>query len=134
MDKIIKTTATCAGAIVAYLFGGWDALLGITLAFVTTDYMTGVIAAAIEGKLASNVGYKGIARKVMIFVMIALAHLIDQALGLDRVLMTATIFFYLANEILSIVENIGRIGLPVPKKLLKAIAMLKEMAGEDDEN
>ena len=68
-------------AALAYLFGGGGALLGILLAFVVTDYITGVVAAALEGKLASGIGYKGIAKKVMIFIIVAMAHLADQAIG-----------------------------------------------------
>ena len=130
MENIFKSILAALGAALAYLFGGWGALLGILLAFVVTDYVTGVVAAALEGKLASGIGYKGIAKKVMIFIIVAMAHLADQAMGLDSVLMSAAVFFYLANELLSILENAGRIGLPVPKVLEKAISILKERGGE----
>ena len=130
MENIFKSILAALGAALAYLFGGWGALLGILLAFVVTDYVTGVVAAALEGKLASGIGYKGIAKKVMIFIIVAMAHLADQAIGLDSVLMSAAVFFYLANELLSILENAGKIGLPVPKVLERAISILKDRGGE----
>ncbi len=130
MENVFKSILAALGAALAYLFGGWGALLGILLAFVVTDYITGVVAAALEGKLASGIGYKGIAKKVMIFIIVAMAHLADQAIGLDSVLMSAAVFFYLANELLSILENAGKIGLPVPKVLERAISILKDRGGE----
>ena len=131
MDNIFKSISAAFGAILGYLFGEWSALLGILLAFVVTDYITGIIAAGLEGKLSSQVGFRGIAKKVIIFVIVAMGHLADNALGLESVLMSAAIFFYLANELISILENAGRIGLPVPGILEKAIALLKEKAGEN---
>ncbi|WP_026486797.1 phage holin family protein [Caldanaerobius polysaccharolyticus] len=124
-ENIFKSACSIGGAFASYLFGGWSALLGVLLAFVITDYITGVMAAGIEGKLNSSVGWKGISRKVMIFVLVAMAHLVDTALGDTSVFRDATIFFYLANELLSIVENTGRIGLPVPDTIQKAVAILK---------
>lgn len=130
-ENIFKTICSIGGALASYLFGGWSALLGVLLAFVVTDYITGVLAAGVEGKLNSSIGWKGISRKVMIFVLVAMAHLVDTALGDTSVFRDATIFFYLANELLSIVENTGRIGLPVPDTIQKAVAILK---GKSDVN
>ncbi|HHV73188.1 MAG TPA: phage holin family protein [Thermoanaerobacterium sp.] len=124
-ENIFKTITAFGGALASYLFGGWSALLGVLLAFVVTDYITGVLAAGVEGKLNSSIGWKGISRKVMIFVLVAMAHLVDMALGDSNVFRDATIFFYLANELLSIIENTGRIGLPVPDAIQKAVAILK---------
>jgi len=125
MENVFKTVVAFGGAAVSFLFGGWSALLGVLLAFVIIDYISGVIAAGMEGKLESRVGLVGIARKVFIFVMVAIAHLVDTALGDQHVLRDATIFFYLANELLSITENSGRIGLPVPSVVKKAIEVLR---------
>lgn len=121
---IYKTVFTGGGVCIAYLFGGWSALLGILLAFVVIDYVTGVLAAALNGKLSSNVGLRGIAKKVFIFTMVAVAHLADKAIG-TQLIMSAAIFFYLANELLSIIENSGQIGLPVPPAITQAVAILK---------
>jgi toxin secretion/phage lysis holin len=113
------------GAVVSYLFGGWSAMLGILLGFVVADYLSGVTAAAIEGKLSSSIGLRGIARKVFIFVIVAIAHLADRALGDGQMLRDAAIFFYLGNELLSLVENAGRIGVPVPTVVVKAVEILR---------
>src|SRR5690606_32556064 len=133
MDKIFQFIVAFGGATASFLFGGWSALLSILLAFVVIDYLTGIIAAGVEGKLNSTVGLKGIAKKVAVFFVVAAAHMLDTALGYDgHVLRDATIFFYIANEALSILENVGRIGLPIPSVLQKAIDILNEK-GKGDE-
>lgn len=124
-ENIFKTICSIGGALASYLFGGWSALLGVLLAFVAIDYVTGVLAASIEGKLNSSIGWKGITRKVLIFIMVAVANFVDRALGDSHIFRDATIFFYLANELLSIVENVGRAGLPVPAVIQQAIQVLK---------
>lgn len=128
-ENIFKTITAFGGALASYLFGGWSALLGILLAFVIFDYVTGVIAAGIEGKLSSNAGLKGIAKKVAIFVIVAVANLVDRALGNAHIFRDATIFFYLANELLSIIENVGRSGVPIPEVIKKAVAVLQGKGG-----
>ena len=100
-------------------------MLGVLLAFVVADYLTGLAAAWVKGELSSSVGMRGIAKKVCIFVMVAVAHLVDVALGEANFMRDATIFFYLANELISIIENSGRIGIPIPDALQKAVAILK---------
>jgi len=122
--SLFKTVVALGGGAASYLYGGWSSLLGILLAFVVIDYVTGFVAAGMEGKLASNVGLKGIAKKIFIFVMVAVGHLADQAIG-TQIIRDTVIFFYLANELLSITENSGRIGLPVPPILTKAVAILQ---------
>jgi toxin secretion/phage lysis holin len=97
------------------------------VAFVVIDYITGVIAAAVQQELNSTIGFKGIAKKVFIFLIVGLAHIIDAyVLGDGDVIRTAAIFFYLSNEGLSIIENSVRIGLPVPKTLKDALERLSE--------
>lgn len=98
--------------------------MGILITFVCIDYITGMLAGAYTGQLSSKIGYRGIAKKVMLFSVVAVAHLIDTAMGI-HVVMTATIYFYLSNELLSILENAGRTGLPVPEQLKQAIKILK---------
>ncbi|WNF07285.1 phage holin family protein [Brevibacillus borstelensis] len=125
MEGIFKTVVAFGGAAVSYLFGGWSTLLGVLAAFVVIDYVSGVIASGAEGKLKSKIGLIGIARKVFIFTMVAIAHLVDTTLGDQHFLRDATIFFYLANELLSIIENAGRVGLPVPEPIKRAVEVLK---------
>lgn len=125
LDIVFKTSITIFGASVGYLFGGWNTLLSILLAFVVLDYITGVMAGYVQGKLSSKVGFKAIPKKIMIFVLVAVAHLIDSAIGDNHLFRDATIFFYLSNELLSILENAGRIGLPLPEQLKNAVEVLK---------
>lgn len=129
---IYSSAVAVGGATVSFLFGGWSALLTILVTFVVLDYITGFLAAGAEGKLASEVGLRGIPKKVGIFVMVAVAHLVDAALGEQHILRDATIFFYLSNELLSIIENVGRTGLPVPDPLKQAVDVLKGKGGKND--
>lgn len=123
----IRYISAGIGAVISFVFGGWHTLLSILLAFVILDYVSGFIAAGIKGKLNSEVGMKGIAKKVAVFFVVAVAHMMDVALGYDgHVLRDATIFFFLTNEALSILENVGRIGVPIPRVLQKAIDILNE--------
>lgn len=125
MDKFFNTIIAVGGATASFLFGGWSSLLTILLTFVVLDYVTGVAAAAKEGKLNSEVGMWGIARKVGIFVIVAVAHLVDQALGDSHLFRDAAIFFFLPNELLSMIENTGRIGVPIPPVLQRAVEVLR---------
>lgn len=125
MDTTFKAFSAACGAVVGYLYGEWSAMLGVLLVFVLLDYATGVTAAAVEGSLASSIGYRGIARKVGIFMVVAAAHLVDTTLGNGSLIMDAAVFWYLANELLSLVENMGRIGVPIPPVIARAIDVLK---------
>lgn len=128
--KLYHIIVTSGGALASYLFGGWSALLGILIGFVSMDYLTGVLAAAIKGELSSEVGLKGIAKKVCIFAVIAVANFIDATLGNQHVLRDAAIIFYMSNELLSIIENVGRAGIPVPEQIKKAVKILQNKKGE----
>ena len=128
MKYFFQTVIAVIGSLSAYLWGGWSALLGILLAFVVIDYITGVLAAGHEGKLNSAVGFKGIGKKIGIFVLVAIAHLVDMALGDGTLIRDAAIFFYIANELLSIIENAGVLGVPIPDILLRAVEILKGKA------
>jgi toxin secretion/phage lysis holin len=130
MDSIFKMLIAVGGAIVSFLFGGWSTLLTILVVFVVIDYASGMAAAAKEGKLRSDVGLWGIAKKVMIFGIVTVAHLIDTALGEAHLFRDTAIFFYLSNELLSLIENAGRIGAPIPPGLQKAVEVLKGKSGD----
>ncbi|RAK21099.1 Cph1 family holin [Anoxybacillus vitaminiphilus] len=128
MDKQpIVLALSIIGSFTSFLLGGWDSLIIILVCLVIIDYMTGVIASALEGKLSSQVGFRGIAKKVLIFIMVAVSYLLDVVIGWDNhLLRDMTIFFYLVNEFISIVENASRTGIPIPEFLIKAIEMLKD--------
>lgn len=131
LDVIFKWFIATGAAVAAYLFGGWSQSMAILLFFVVADYITGFIAGAVEGKLNSEVGFKGIFKKVLIFAVVAIAHQIDLfSANESEMIMSATVAFYIWNELLSIIENIGRTGLPLPDVLLRAVEVLKGKGGE----
>lgn len=136
--QIIRMVSTALGAIVGYLYGGWTAMLNALLILVVIDFLTGWAAAWINGELRSMKGYIGIAKKVGIFLFVTVAHVIDGVLGDMHFLRDAVIFFYMANELLSIIENAGKMGIPMPPAFINAVAVLQEKAGvkkgEDDAN
>ena len=121
---LIKVLGGAICAIFTTLFGGLDAMLIALLVFITFDYITGIIAAIIEGNLSSKVGFSGLLKKIVILIIVAVAHTIGQALGISEV-RSLVIGFYIANEGLSILENAGRIGVPLPQKLLDILEQLK---------
>ncbi|WP_428909461.1 phage holin family protein [Niallia sp. Krafla_26] len=124
-EAFYKIGATATGVITGYLFGGWSVLLQVLLTFVIIDYISGLLASGVEGKLSSKIGFKGIAKKLMIFCLVAVGHLVDKAIGDGSMIQNAIIFFYLGNELLSILENAGRTGLPVPEQIKSAVQILK---------
>lgn len=126
----ISLVGALLGGLLGQLLGGWDGFLLCLTAFVIIDYLTGFLAAAQEHRLSSNRGFKGILKKILIFTVVGMGHLLDTALlgGSGAPLRSAMIFFYLANEGLSIFENLAALGVPVPKRLKQVVAEL----GEDD--
>lgn len=132
-SSIIKTISTALGALAGYMFGGWNMLMNLLLWLVVLDWLTGWAAAWIKGELKSRKGYHGIARKVAIFGLVVISHFIDVILGGQQYFQNAVVFFYLANELLSIIENVGRMGVPVPKIFRKAIEEFNEISGEKDD-
>lgn len=128
MEKVYKAVTTALGALFGFIWGEWSPLLQVLLAFVLIDYITGLLASGVEGKLSSKVGFKGIAKKVMIFVLVAVGHLVDKAIGDGHMFRDAVTFFYIGNELLSILENAGRTGLPVPDQIKSAVEILKGKA------
>jgi toxin secretion/phage lysis holin len=129
--KDIVTTVqigfTAIGGYIGWFLGGLDGLLYALVAFVVLDYITGVMLAAIEGRLSSDVGFKGIFRKILIFALVGIGHIIDcYIIEKGGAVRTAVIFFYLSNEGLSILENSALIGLPVPERLKGILLELKE--------
>ena len=117
------------GGWLGWFLGGCDGLLYALLAFVVIDYITGVMCAVSDKKLSSEVGFKGICRKVLIFLLVGIANIVDvQVIGTGSVLRTAVIFFYLSNEGVSLLENAAHLGLPVPEKMKDILAQLHDRA------
>ena len=112
-----------------YFLGGCDGLLYALIAFVVIDYITGVMCAIINKQLSSEVGFKGIFRKVLIFLLVGIANIIDvQVIGTGAVLRTAVIFFYISNEGVSLLENAGHLGLPIPERVKTVLEQLHDRA------
>lgn len=132
--RTIQCGLAAIGAIVGGFLGGLDGFMYTLIAFVVIDYVTGFMCAIVDHKLSSEVGFRGIFKKICIFFLVGVANLIDVYLiGQDAVLRTAVIFFYLSNEGVSILENAGRLGLPIPEKLRAVLAQLKDKEDNDDQ-
>ncbi len=131
---MIQAVFAGLGGWIGYYLGGCDGLLYALIAFVIVDYLTGVMCAIADKKLSSNVGFKGICRKVLIFLLVGIANIIDvQVIGQVGILRTAVIFFYLSNEGVSLLENAGHLGLPIPEQLKTVLEQLHDRAGKDGE-
>jgi len=135
MKNIVNTIQiifTAIGGYLGYFLGGVDGFLYALIAFVAIDYLTGFMAAIVEKRLSSEVGFKGIFKKVLIFLLVAVGNIVDQNLiGTGSAIRTAVIFFYLSNEGISIIENSSRVGLPIPDKLKNVLEQLKDKGGKE---
>ena len=125
----IKGAIAALGGAAAYLWGPWDALINALIALVAIDYVTGVICAAANKRLSSEIGFKGLIKKALIFALVAVAGVADKVIpATNQAIRAAVILFYIANEAISILENAAELGLPVPEKLK---AVLIKTKGED---
>jgi len=123
----IQVAFVAIGGWLGWFFGGYDGFLYALFAFIVTDYITGLMCAVIDKNLSSEVGFKGIFKKVLIFVMVGVGHILDtQIIGAAGVLRTAIIFFYISNEGVSLLENTTHLGLPVPAKLKAVLEQLHD--------
>ena len=126
---------TGIGGWIGYFLGGCDGLVLALLLFVVMDYVTGIMCAVADKKLSSEVGFKGICRKVLIFMLVGIANILDvQVIGTGSVLRTAVIFFYLSNEGISLLENAAHLGLPIPEKLKLVLEQLHERSEEENDS
>lgn len=129
----IQLVFTGIGGWLGCFLGGWDGLLYALIAFVVIDYVTGVMCAISNHTLSSEVGFKGICRKVLIFLLVGIGSILDaHVIGSGSVLRTAVIFFYISNEGVSILENAARLGLPVPEKIKVVLEQLHDRSAKED--
>jgi len=122
----VQTIATVFGGWIGWFLGGCDALLYALTAFIVMDYVTGILCAVLEKKLSSEIGMRGIIKKVSIFLIVGAAHIVDGIIGNGGVFRSATLIFFISNEGLSLLENTCRIGLPVPPKLKAILSQLNQ--------
>ncbi len=128
----IQITFTAFGGWLGWVLGGWDGFLYALVTFVVIDYLTGIMVAVLEKHLSSEVGARGIFKKVLIFALVAVGHIIDtQVISNGSAVRTAVIFFYLSNEGISIIENTAKIGLPIPEKLKLVLEQLNKEEKSD---
>ena len=137
MEKIwrgIQTGIAAIGGVCAFFWGGLDNLFIALLVFAAVDYATGVLAAIIKKKLNSQIGFKGIAKKVFMFLIVGIANIVDvRLIQSGSGVRTATILFYIANEGVSLLENAARCGLPIPKRLKDILTQLHEKSEKEEE-
>ncbi len=128
----IQILISSLGGFLGWFLGGTDGFLYALLFFIVVDYLTGVMVAILQRKVSSEVGFRGIFKKVVILCLVGIGHILDtKVVHSGNVMRTAIIFFYLSNEGISILENVAFIGLPVPKKLLDVLIALKAKNSEE---
>ena len=132
--NMVQLVFTAIGGWLGYFLGGCDGLIIALVVFVVVDYLTGILCAIADKSLSSEVGFKGIAKKVVIFMLVGVANILDvEVIGTGSVLRTAVIFFYLSNEGISLLENSAHLGLPIPKKLKDVLEQIHDRAEEEKE-
>ena len=125
----VQGVFTAIGGWLGWFLGGCDGLMYALIAFVVVDYITGIMCAIVDKKLSSEVGFKGICKKVLIFLLVGMANILDvNIIGSGSVLRTAAIFFYLSNEGASLLENAAHLGLPVPNAMKEVLQQLHDRA------
>ena len=131
--NVIQAVFAAVGGWLGYFLGGCDGLLYALIAFVVIDYITGVMCAIYDKNLSSSIGFKGICKKVLIFLMVGIGHILDtKVIGTGSVLRTAFIFFYISDEGISLIENAAHLGLPIPQKLRDVLEQLHNRAEKED--
>lgn len=133
LQIIIDSFAGAVGAVIGFLYGEVSGLFWALIAFMAMDYISGVVIAVINKRLSSEVGFKGLAKKLFILCFVAMGHIIDAyIIGSTSVAMTAVILFYIANEGISLLENASLLGLPVPDKIREILQQIKKKGDDDD--
>ncbi len=131
---IIDSIAGAVGAVLGFMYGEVTGLFWALIAFMALDYITGVVVAIIEKRLSSEVGFRGLAKKFLILVFVAVGHIADTyILGGTPAAMSAVMLFYMANEGISIIENAAALGLPVPKKLTSIMEQIRNKSESEEE-
>lgn len=135
MAHILRSFSAAACGLAGFLFGELDGLLIALITFICLDYITGLIVGAAQHKLNSQISFTGLCKKALILVIVAVAHIIDTQIlgGTSSVFRSATCGLYIANEGMSILENAGKLGLPMPRKLREVLEQLRDKDGENDD-
>ncbi|GIP14406.1 holin [Paenibacillus montaniterrae] len=131
MESLIKFFVAIGGAAASFFFGGWTQLMTVLVVFIVIDFVSGVALAAKNGKASSRELWFGVTRKIGTLAIVAVAHLLDTIIGDAHLIRDAAIFFYLAGELLSLIENTGRLGVPIPPVITKAVQVLRGKSGDE---
>lgn len=127
MEKYFNTLVALVATFFTYIFGSWDLAIQVLIVFMTLDYGTGVLHAYLIGQLSSEVGFKGLVKKCMILVVLIIGVMLDRMLGNGTwVFRTLVCYFYIANEGISLLENVANIGIPIPNKIRNALEQLNK--------
>lgn len=129
VDKILhyfNYVVGVVGGFLCYILGGYDQVLEILIGMVVTDYITGLLSGYVMQELDSDTGRKGIAKKVGLFVVVAIAHMVDSIMGTGGAIRTMAIWFYISKEGISALENLSQSGVPIPEKLERALKQLND--------
>lgn len=130
--KYIQTLLAMIGGALGYFLGGFDGLFAVLAMMIVVDYITGVMVAIKEKRVSSKIGFTGICRKILILLFVGIANMLDMhVVGSGSMLRTATIFFYVSNEGISILENAANLGLPVPRKIKEILEQLHDRSEKD---
>ena len=133
MEKVFNSTVAVVATFFTYLFGGWEAAIGILIVFMCLDYATGVIVAYQNNLLDSEVGFKGLVKKFMILVILIVAVMLDRLMNTGTwVFRTLVCYFYIANEGISLLENVSNLGVKIPDKLKDALVQLNKDESEEE--
>ena len=133
MEKVFNSTVAVVATFFTYLFGGWDVAIGILIVFMCLDYATGVIVAYQNNLLNSEVGFKGLVKKFMILVILIVAVMLDRLMNTGTwVFRTLVCYFYIANEGISLLENVSNLGVKIPDKLKDALVQLNKDESEEE--
>lgn len=133
MEGFVKFFISIGGALASFLFGGWTQLMTVLLIFIVIDFVSGLALAGKEGKASSRELWFGVTRKIGTLAIVAVAHFLDTIIGDAHLIRDAAIFFYLAGELLSLIENTGRLGVPIPPVITKAVQVLRGKSGDSHE-
>ena len=133
MKTMLNTIFAAVCSALTYFFGGWDVALAVLITFMAFDYLTGVIIAIINKKLSSHIGFKGLAKKLFIIVILVVGVLLDRLINNGEwIFRTLVAYFYIANEGISIIENIAVLGVPVPEKVIDILEQIKDKHENED--
>lgn len=134
-DQLHEFIISSLVGLLGWFFGGLDGFFKVLITFAVVDQISGICAAGVQGKISSEAGFKGIARKVIMFLFVGISHVIDKhILGNSDALRTAVCLFYIGNEGISIIENAEILGVPIPAFLRgKFLSFAKKTLGEDTE-